>query len=830
MSDFDPSPSQIQVIMMLRRRRPGGRRQALRPRRRDHPRLPSPSPLAIAVKVDVPWDRAGQAHAWLLELLDADGMPVLIGDQPVVVQGQFEVGPHRAAAARHPATDAAGRELQRPGPAGRAALRVAPGDRRRDRAGLAGRLQRRPPAHHRRLSPHRPAGPRGGADVRTNSRLGSCDDDPVKRSRPVSCRLAEADLVSQGATADPSAEADLVDLATRRHDLKATRERSERVRRGAHSRQEEAERAAKVRASAVAGANPHDVVDGRRGSRPSSCPRTTPPSRRSWPSSNNGSSRPTARPATTSRPSPTPPMPCWPPSWPAAPPSASNHHRSRSWPTSPAYPASPSRTAVRVRVATDGPGAAASPGLPARHDSPTPTPPSEPSRPTCSTRRPISTQRPRRLGLPFELLLETSDSTVGADPTSAEKPPTNPTPRVPVDHPVGSTVRAGRRHRAAARLCRSRRDLRDPRRRARRCELGPPADRRRHLRRGHPRRRRHPHRRQLSTRHIPRPLRVALEVRDRSCTNPDLWRDRTARDRPHRRLRRPPTTPATPTSTRSVPATISQTRTPETRPGHGGWGRRRRGATAASRPVRRAMISAQIETAVSSGVRAPMSSPIGAMIRARLGVVDARLGRSRSTRSAWVRRDCPSRRGSRRRCRSAATMAGTSNLWSWVSTHTASRGPSVGADPLEQAVRPVDDDLVGHREPPPGGEHLAGVAHRHPVAEHLGHLDQRGGEVDGAEDQHLRRRGERLDEDRRPRRSRASPCGAVVAHAGACRPRARRGRRGPTTRSRSGSPSDAERRRAPGRDQQLGADVRALDHRGQRHRLLGRAAPRASAS
>ena len=134
-------------------------------------------------------------------------------------------------------------------------------------------------------------------------------------------------------------------------------------------------------------------------------------------------------------------------------------------------------------------------------------------------------------------------------------------------------------------------------------------------------------------------------------------------------------------------------------------------------------------------------------------------------------------------------MAGTSNLGSWVSTHTASRGPSVGADPLEQPVGPVDDDLVGQREAALGGEHLAGVAHRDPVAEHLGHPDQRGGEVDGAEDQHAGRRGERLDEDGHvvlvglaaARRSGAPPSVPASSSARASRP---------TTRSRSGSPSE----------------------------------------
>jgi hypothetical protein len=51
----------------------------------------TPAPLAIAAKIDVPWDRADVLHDWKLELLDADGMPVLITYLPVLVQGQFQV-------------------------------------------------------------------------------------------------------------------------------------------------------------------------------------------------------------------------------------------------------------------------------------------------------------------------------------------------------------------------------------------------------------------------------------------------------------------------------------------------------------------------------------------------------------------------------------------------------------------------------------------------------------------------------------------------------------------------------------------------------------------
>src|SRR5213078_2286630 len=34
---------------------------------------PQPVPMAIALKIDVPWDQANTRHSWRLELLDADG-------------------------------------------------------------------------------------------------------------------------------------------------------------------------------------------------------------------------------------------------------------------------------------------------------------------------------------------------------------------------------------------------------------------------------------------------------------------------------------------------------------------------------------------------------------------------------------------------------------------------------------------------------------------------------------------------------------------------------------------------------------------------------------
>ena len=50
------------------------------------------------------------------------------------------------------------------------------------------------------------------------------------------------------------------------------------------------------------------------------------------------------------------------------------------------------------------------------------------------------------------------------------------------------------------------------------------------------------------------------------------------------------------------------------------------------------MISAAIDTAVSSGVRAPRSSPIGEDSRA-ISSSESPASRSRASRSSWVRRE-----------------------------------------------------------------------------------------------------------------------------------------------------------------------------------------------
>lgn len=57
---------------------------------------PRPSPSAIAIKMDIPWNLANQRHDFALELRDEDENPVKVptpsGEQPVLLTGQFEVG------------------------------------------------------------------------------------------------------------------------------------------------------------------------------------------------------------------------------------------------------------------------------------------------------------------------------------------------------------------------------------------------------------------------------------------------------------------------------------------------------------------------------------------------------------------------------------------------------------------------------------------------------------------------------------------------------------------------------------------------------------------
>jgi hypothetical protein len=56
----------------------------------------TPSPTAVAIKVEVPWNETNRKHNLKVELLDSDYRPVLIptpvGNSAVVIGGEFEVG------------------------------------------------------------------------------------------------------------------------------------------------------------------------------------------------------------------------------------------------------------------------------------------------------------------------------------------------------------------------------------------------------------------------------------------------------------------------------------------------------------------------------------------------------------------------------------------------------------------------------------------------------------------------------------------------------------------------------------------------------------------
>jgi hypothetical protein len=56
---------------------------------------PAPTPGAIAMDVKVPWDEREQEHKLLLELLDADGQPVLVptplGVKPLNIEGKLKL-------------------------------------------------------------------------------------------------------------------------------------------------------------------------------------------------------------------------------------------------------------------------------------------------------------------------------------------------------------------------------------------------------------------------------------------------------------------------------------------------------------------------------------------------------------------------------------------------------------------------------------------------------------------------------------------------------------------------------------------------------------------
>jgi len=66
---------------------------------------PDPAPSAVAIKIEVERHEIGQPHHWELFLEDADGRPVMVGDevpQPIEVRGEFAVGEPEGAPAGTP--------------------------------------------------------------------------------------------------------------------------------------------------------------------------------------------------------------------------------------------------------------------------------------------------------------------------------------------------------------------------------------------------------------------------------------------------------------------------------------------------------------------------------------------------------------------------------------------------------------------------------------------------------------------------------------------------------------------------------------------------------
>lgn len=57
---------------------------------------PNPTPMAIAVKIEVPWDQANDKHDFKLSLYDADGKSVKVEEkedgEPIEISGIFEAG------------------------------------------------------------------------------------------------------------------------------------------------------------------------------------------------------------------------------------------------------------------------------------------------------------------------------------------------------------------------------------------------------------------------------------------------------------------------------------------------------------------------------------------------------------------------------------------------------------------------------------------------------------------------------------------------------------------------------------------------------------------
>jgi hypothetical protein len=55
-------------------------------------RAAGPFGFFVAALFQIPWDQTNTKHAFRLELLDADGRPVALGDESIRIDGEFEAG------------------------------------------------------------------------------------------------------------------------------------------------------------------------------------------------------------------------------------------------------------------------------------------------------------------------------------------------------------------------------------------------------------------------------------------------------------------------------------------------------------------------------------------------------------------------------------------------------------------------------------------------------------------------------------------------------------------------------------------------------------------
>jgi len=67
-----------------------------------------PQPLAIALHITLPWDRANIPHEWKISLTDEDGKSVTANEKPLEVRGRFEAGRPGVAGHQYPAPAATG--------------------------------------------------------------------------------------------------------------------------------------------------------------------------------------------------------------------------------------------------------------------------------------------------------------------------------------------------------------------------------------------------------------------------------------------------------------------------------------------------------------------------------------------------------------------------------------------------------------------------------------------------------------------------------------------------------------------------------------------------